>query len=157
MLKAKNNGDKNMNKASILTPLVSALFVLAPSARAQMCAPARIPANPAPVAVSSGSQCLAKILQTFGLNEEYTETLTLEQGKSYWFAANGCPRMGVIGLSIIDQKGTVLKQAQSYSPSFCYTASVSGKYTVKVKALSMMRSYPSGTIDACFSRSHCGD
>lgn len=147
-----------MNQTKVLTVTagtVLALLALAQSASAQICAPARIPANPAPVAVSSGSQCLAKVLRTFSLNEEYTETLTLEKGKSYWFAANGCPRMGTIALYILDQTGAPVKQAQSYSPSFCFTAGVSGKYTIQVKALSMMRSYQSGTIDACFAASRC--
>ena len=149
-----------MNQPTVLSAVKGAalaLFVLVESASAQFCAPARIPANPAPVVASSGSGCLAKVLRTFALNEEYTETLTFEEGKSYWFAANGCPRTGAIGLYITGQKGAVLKQAQSYSPSFCYTAGVSGKYTVKVKALSMMRSCQSGTIDACISRSRCKD
>jgi len=149
-----------MNQPTVLSAVKGAalaLFVLVESASAQFCAPARIPANPALVVASSGSGCLAKVLRTFALNEEYTETLTFEEGKSYWFAANGCPRTGAIGLYITGQKGAVLKQAQSYSPSFCYTAGVSGKYTVKVKALSMMRSCQSGTIDACFSRSRCKD
>ncbi|MCX6634372.1 MAG: hypothetical protein NT090_04675 [Acidobacteria bacterium] len=63
--------------------------------------------------------------------------------------------MGNIGLYILDNEGAVVKQASSYSPSFCFTPQATGKYTVRVKAFSLMHAYRSGMIDACFSESGC--
>jgi hypothetical protein len=132
---------------------VAALVPCATPARAQgICRPSVRPANPAPVRAQS---CLMQALREFGLNEETTSALVLEKGKSYWFGASGCPKMGNIGLYILDSEGAVVKQASSYSPSFCFTPRATGKYTVKAKALSLMHAYRSGTIDACFSESGC--
>jgi hypothetical protein len=37
----------------------------------------------------------------------------------------------------------------------CFTAPSSGRYTVRVKAMSLMGRYTWGTIDGCFSPSGC--
>jgi hypothetical protein len=141
--------------------VVSVIVILASSSWSlAQCPPRAVPRNPAPVRqtpASSGSDCLVKVLQTFGLNKKVTRAVTLESGKSYWFAANGCPRMGTIGISIVDGAGKVLKSDEANSPSFCFTAGSSGKYTLRVKALSLTGLNTWGTIDACFSKSGCGE
>ena len=139
-----------------LTSLALAFLLTGQAAHGQVyCPPRAVPTNPAPLPGRSGSDCIIRLLDNLGLEQEGTRTVTLERGRSYWFAANGCPKMGRIQLQIVDQSGTVVKQDESYSPSFCYTARASGKYTIRVKALSLMGRYTSGTIDACLSHSRC--
>ena len=89
------------------------------------------------------------------MGERAVSTVAVQRGKSYWFSASGCPKMGNISISVLDAGGAVLKQAKSYSPTLCYRAERDGAVTVEVKALSLMGSYRSGTIDACFSASGC--
>lgn len=123
------------------------------------CRPGTVPRNPAPVEpsekpLSSGENCIVKVLDSFGLGEEFTKTFELTQGKSYWFAANGCPKMGTIAISVLDDKGKILKETKDYAPSLCFIAERNGQYTIKVKAISLT-SGSSGNIDACFSESGC--
>ncbi len=146
-------GHRNTLRIFLACAFVATLIPGAMPARAQgLCRPSIRPANPTPVRAQS---CLMQALREFGLNEESASTLVLEKGKSYWFSASGCPKMGNIGLYILNSEGAVVKQASSYSPSFCFTPQATGKYTVKAKALSLMHAYRSGTIDACFSESGC--
>lgn len=121
-----------------------------------LCPPGRVPANPAPVAPSTSDKAdLFRVLDTFFLDEEQEEEILLEKGRSYWFAANGCPKMGKIQITLVDAKGEVLKQEKAFAPSFCFTASESGKYRAKVKAASLSGNSRSGTIEASLSESGC--
>ncbi len=122
------------------------------------CPPGTVPRNPAPPATSSGrsgSGCLVAFFDNFNLGEQASRVVALERGKSYWFAANGCPKMGRISLTVSDAAGRVLKSAENYAPSMCFIAPSSGRYTVRVKAMSLMGRYTWGTIDGCFSPSGC--
>lgn len=101
-----------------------------------------------------GKDCMVKVLDDFGLGKEVTKRLNLTAGKSYWFAANGCPKMGTIRISVLDNKGKILKEAEDYAPSLCFTAEESGQYKIKIKAISLTRGN-SGNIDSCFSESEC--
>lgn len=136
-------------------------FIALPGLALAWCQPGTVPANPAPVkaesasAGSSGSNCIEKVLDGFSLNQETVRTVNLKKDQSYWFAANGCPRMGTIQISVADTQGKEVKKAQSNSPSFCFKAKEDGKYKIKIKALSLTGSNTSGNIDSCFSDSKC--
>ena len=138
-----------MKIASVVSVFVLALW--ATSADAQYCRPDPRPANPAP----AGESCRVQIVDNFNLNQEASRTVAVESGKSYWFAASGCPRMGRIRIAVLDGAGKTLKSDEGYSPSLCITAKNGGKYTIRVKAVSLTGSYTWGTIDACFSASNC--
>lgn len=139
--------------------ILSAVLVFWATATFGQCPTGSVPRNPAPVRpaapTASRANCLVKVLDQFTLGEEFKRELTLQKGKGYWFAANGCPRMGNIGLYVIDSAGNVLKQASAYAPSLCFWPPATGKYVIKVKALSLMHSHRSGSIDACMSESAC--
>ena len=118
---------------------------------AQTCHTAARPSDPAPV-----SQVVrARIAGDFSLNEERTREIQVEAGKSYWLSAAGCPRMGNIRIAIVDAGGKTIKTDEGYSPSLCFSPERSGKYTIKVTATSLMRSYSWGSIDAALSDSEC--
>ena len=122
------------------------------------CPPGAIPADPAPAekkAKSAGTNCLDKVSDSFSRGEEVTHTVNLKRGQSYWFGANGCPKMGNIRLSVADTQGKLLRKGESYSPSFCFKATSDGAYKVGVKAMTLMGSNTSGNIDSCFSESRC--
>jgi hypothetical protein len=122
---------------------------------ATWCPPGTVPVNPAPVAKGSNqADCKGKTVGTFGRNEEVAKTVRLQKGMSYWVAANGCPKMGRIAVSII-QNGQVLKEDVSTSPRFCFRAETDGEHVFKVKALTLVGASTSGSIDACLSESRC--
>ncbi|MDO8501779.1 MAG: hypothetical protein Q7S20_08040 [Gemmatimonadaceae bacterium] len=136
----------------ITTVAVALLLYLSPSlARAQSCRTSAVPRDPHP----AGAESLVRIAGDFHLNEKQTKKITLEAGKAYWFAANGCPRMGNIQISILDSAGTVLKRSEKYDPALCLVAKTSGEYTLQVKASSLIGSNSWGSIDADFSASGC--
>lgn len=133
-----------------------AVLLMTSAAWAAWCPPGTVPVDPAPLPKqTTQNECLGKATRTFSLDEESTQTIRLEKGKSYWAAANGCPRMGRIGISIM-KNGKVLKHDVGTSPSFCFRADSSGEYVFKIKALSLVGSSTSGSIDACLSESRCG-
>ena len=117
-----------------------------------VCPPGMVPMNPAP---EDSSVPIAEFFDNFSLGENQTETVTLKKGQSYWFAANGCPRMGRINISIIDSGGKTLKRDESFSPSFCFTAPKDGDYTVKVMAITLQHGNSFGGIKAKLSDSGC--
>jgi hypothetical protein len=118
-----------------------------------VCPPGRVPEDPAATRV----EAMAQFYDNFSLHEEDTKTVTLKKGKHYWFGANGCPRMGRIGIAILDTGGKVLKREEGSSPSLCFTAKRDGHHTIKVKAVSLKGSNTFGGIDAQLSESGCGN
>lgn len=138
----------------LLSLIIACLLAFGSGAVFAWCVPATVPANPAPVS-TGGSECLFKVLRGFSRGEETTKTLRLTQGNSYWFAANGCPRMGNINISIVNSNGEVVRESVGYSPSFCFSPDKDGVYTIKVKAVSLMNNNSDGNIDSCFSESGC--
>jgi len=131
------------------------------TSRHVFCAPARVPFNPAPTytkstsAASSGENYLVKIADRFDLGESNTKNVELDNDKSYWFAASGCPRMGNIKIEIIDSDGKTLAYDERYSPALCFHPLKSGNYTLKITAVTTMNSSSWGNIDSCFSESSC--
>ena len=136
------------------TTLVVAMVMatLAKGASAQTCHTATRPSNPAPTT----QLVVTRIAGDFSLNEERTREIQIEAGKSCWLSAAGCPRMGRIRVAIVDAAGKTVKEEVGYSPSLCFSAEQSGKYTVKVAALSLRSGYGWGSIDAGLSDSNCG-
>lgn len=120
-------------------------------AAAQSCPPASRPSNPA-----AGSQALrAQIVGDFRLNEERSRSLEADAGKSYWFSAAGCPRMGRIRIAVVNADGKTVQTNEGYSPSLCFIPEGTGKYTFKVTAASLSGSNSWGSIDAGLSDSTC--
>lgn len=140
---------KKIKQGILVGAMVGCFHVLPAFA---VCPPGTVPSNPAPKAQA---ESLAQFFANFTRHEEETQTVTLKKGQHYWFAANGCPRMGQIGISMLDSKGKVMKKAQASSPSFCFTAPRDGEYIVKVKAISLRGSNTFGGIDAQLSESGC--
>jgi hypothetical protein len=137
-------------KYGLLVGSMIGFFHVAPAFA--VCPPGAVPQDPA--ALSHG-EVLAQFYDNFNLHEEDTQAVVLIKGKKYWFAANGCPRMGRIGLSILDTGGKVLQRKEGSSPSFCFTAQRDGAHTVKVKALSLKGANTFGGIEAQLSESGC--
>lgn len=100
---------------------------------------------------SGSPTCLVSIDGSFGQEETKSEVHYLEEGKNYLFSASGCPRVGTIGIYLLDDTGRIVMEEAGYRPSFSYKADRSGDYTVQVKVLSLVGDNTWGNVDACFS------
>ncbi len=80
--------------------------------------------------------------------------MNLVAGKSYWFAASGCPRMGNIRIAVT-KAGKTMKSDEGHQPSICVKVETTGSYSIRVKALSLTRSSSWGSIDSALSDSNC--
>lgn len=119
--------------------------------KAQSCHTSAQPRNPAP----TGDSSRARIAGDFNRGEERTEVIDAQSGKSYWFSASGCPRMGTIRIDVLNAAGKVLKSEESYGPSFCISAPDNGKLTLRVTAVSLSGSNSWGSIESYFADSNC--
>lgn len=97
------------------------------------------------------STCMVSIEDSFAQGETKSEEHYLEKGKNYLFSAGGCPRVGALGIYLLDKNGKVVKKNTGGKPSLCYQANQSGDYTIQVKVLSLVGSNTWGNMNACFS------
>jgi len=138
-----------MHRAALVVALILTLWVKL--GHTQSCHPDTRPSNPAPA-----SQALhVRIAGDFRWNEEKTRTTQLTAGKNYWLSAAGCPRMGRIRMAVVDASGKTVQVDEGDAPSFCFSPQKSGKYTVKLRALSLTGSNTWGSIDAGLGASQC--
>lgn len=138
-----------MHRTALVTALIVMVWVKL--AHTQSCHPDTRPSNPAPMSLALHM----RVAGDFRLHEEKTRTTQLQAGKSYWLSAAGCPRMGQIRLAVLDARGKTVQVDEDDAPSFCFTPQKSGKYTVKLRALSLTGSNTWGSIDAGLAASQC--
>jgi len=127
------------------------LVVWAELGYTQSCHTDTRPSNPAPV----GQALHVRIAGDFRLHEEKTRTTQLTAGKRYWISAAGCPRMGQISLKMADAHGKTVQVDEGDAPAFCFSPPKSGKYTIKLRALSLTGANRWGSIDAGLAPSQC--
>jgi hypothetical protein len=132
-------------------------LVFNPAAFAQ-CYPRQLRVDPAPVQAStaSRSECLVRMdNRVIRKNERASERARLTAGQSYWFAASGCPRVGNIGIYVLNRNGQVLNRAEGYDLGFCFGVQEDDEYALEVKVLTLKSGYTAGYVDACVSKSGC--
>ncbi len=138
-----------MSRTALVVALILTLWVKLGSA--QSCHPDTRPRNPAP----AGQALHVRIAGDFRLHEEKTRTTQLKAGKSYWLSAAGCPRMGRMRLAVVHASGKTMHAEEGNAPSFCFRPPKSGKYAVKLRALSLTGANSWGSIDAGLAASQC--